>query len=146
VNKLPKGWVRVSKQRFFRRERFQVTVFYDGWCPLCSRSAETAKKLDTLRLLEFVSYREPGVTGKYGLDPAKLEQRLHTTTDGRHFREGIDALIQLTSRVIPFWPLVPLLLLAKVLGFGQWAYDQVAKRRTIIPAGGCEDKCSIEPQ
>jgi predicted DCC family thiol-disulfide oxidoreductase YuxK len=136
----------VSKARVSWKERFRVTVFYDGWCPLCTKSAETARQLDMLDLLELVSFRDPGVAERYGLDPAKLEQRLHTTSNGKEFREGIDAVIQMMSRVIPFWPLVPFLWTAKVLGFGQWAYDRIAARRTIIPAGGCEDQCVIEPR
>ena len=125
-------------------QRQHMIVFYDGWCPLCRASVASALKLDWFSLIRFVSFREPGIIEQYGLDADKVERRMHSTADGRRFAEGIDAVIQMASRLLPLWPAVPFLLLARWLGIGQRAYDFIAARRTIIPTGGCDKHCSLE--
>lgn len=139
-----KGGTLMAQHRpsFLRRQ--EVTIFYDGWCPFCTRSVTTAKKLDWFRLLHFVSFREPGVPDRYELDPEQLEKRLHSTRDGHSFQEGIDGIIQMGARLPLLWPLLPLLILSKWLGLGQRVYDAIAARRRIIPTGGCDEHCSIE--
>lgn len=116
-----------------------VQVFYDGWCPFCISQVTALKRLDWLDLVIPVSVRDPGVADDYGLDLEKAVQRLHSRAcDNGSLREGIDAVIQVTCRVIPYWPLVPSLVLLRLLGVGQWAYDQVAKRRMVtVPT--CQD-------
>ncbi|GAA5347145.1 putative DCC family thiol-disulfide oxidoreductase YuxK [Planifilum fimeticola] len=125
-------------------QRRQMIVFYDGWCPLCRASVASSKKLDWFSLIRFVSFREPGVIQQYGLDADKAERRMHSTADGRRFAEGIDAVIQMATRLLPLWPAVPLLLLARWIGIGQRAYDFIASRRTILLTGGCGKHCSLE--
>ncbi|GGE26428.1 hypothetical protein GCM10011571_30780 [Marinithermofilum abyssi] len=132
----------IGDQPFFARRR--VTVFYDGWCSFCQASVDSARRLDLFGLLRFVSFREKGVPERYGLDPVKLEQRLHSTADGHTFYDGIDGIIQMITRLPLLWPTLPGLWLARILGIGQRVYDWIAARRTIIPAGGCDDHCRVE--
>lgn len=122
-----------------------ITVFYDGWCRLCTRSVATAARLDWFGWIRFVSFREPGIIQQWQLDPDKVEKRLHSTADGIHFREGIDGIIQMVSRLPLLWPTLPFFQLAKILGLGQRLYDWIASRRTIIPTGGCDEHCEIKP-
>ena len=125
-------------------QRRQMIVFYDSWCPLCRASVASSKKLDWFSLIRFVSFREPGIIERYELDADKVERRMHSTVDGRRFAEGIDAVIQMATRLLPLWPVVPLLLLARWIGIGQRAYDFIASRRTILPTGGCDQHCRLE--
>ncbi|SCW71591.1 antimicrobial peptide system protein, SdpB family [Paenibacillus tianmuensis] len=121
-----------------------VIVFYDGWCPFCQASIRNLRKLDWFRLLHFVSFREPNVCNTFQLDLNKLEKRMHSkrkTEEKSH--EGIYAFIQISKRLVPLWPLVPLLYLAAICGIGQKTYDFIASRRSIIPAGGCDDTCYL---
>lgn len=122
-----------------------ITVFYDGWCPFCTQSVKTASRLDWFGWIRFISFREPGVIQRWGLDPERLEKRLHSTADGVHFREGIDGILQMAGRLPLLWPLLPLLWLATRMGWGQHVYDWIAGRRTIIPVGGCDQHCDIHP-
>ncbi len=118
------------------RERFRVSVFYDGRCLFCRRTMATLKRLDWLGLLEPVSFRDPGVIERFGLDPVRAAARLHARAAGAPASvEGIDAVILLATRQPPVWPAVPLLWIAARLGWGQRVYDWIAARRTIIPAG-----------
>ncbi|KRT77984.1 MAG: hypothetical protein XU14_C0003G0079 [Armatimonadetes bacterium CSP1-3] len=116
--------------------RCRVFIFYDGWCTLCRRSTVALKRLDLLGLLEPVSFRDPGVVERYGLDPVRAAARLHAWAAGAPAPvEGIDAVMLIATRLPPLWPFLPVFWLAGRLGFGQRLYDWLAVRRTIIPAG-----------
>ena len=122
-----------------------LTVYYDGWCPVCTSTAERLRRLDWLGRLDLRSMREPGVPEAAGVSPERLAARLHVR-DARtgRTREGIWAAVELAARLPLLIPLWPLLALSGWLGVGQWAYDQIARRRTIVPVGGCDDgACSI---
>ncbi|MDR6225754.1 DCC1-like thiol-disulfide oxidoreductase family protein [Desmospora profundinema] len=116
-----------------------VTVFYDGWCPFCQRSMQRLQRWDWLHRLSFLSFRDPEVIEQYGLDPERLEQRMHTrqVRNGR-VEEGIHSVWVIARQVPLLWGMVPFLWLATVMGVGQWVYDWIAARRTVIPVGGCD--------
>ncbi|SDY46153.1 DCC1-like thiol-disulfide oxidoreductase family protein [Thermoactinomyces sp. DSM 45892] len=123
-----------------------VLVFYDGWCPFCISSIERFKKWDTLKRLEFVSFRDGTVTQDYGLDITKLEVRIHSLdVCYDRLEDGIDTIIKISRNIPLLWVLVPFLYLSVKLGFGNKVYDWIASRRTIIPAGNCNDKECLLP-
>ncbi|SFX35778.1 Predicted thiol-disulfide oxidoreductase YuxK, DCC family [Thermoactinomyces sp. DSM 45891] len=123
-----------------------VLVFYDGWCPFCISSIERFKKWDALGRLEFVSFRDGTVTQDYGLDIKKLEVRIHSL-DIRYdkLEDGIDTMIKISRNIPLLWVFVPFLCLSVKIGLGQKIYDWIASRRTIIPAGNCNDKGCLLP-
>ncbi|BAD39929.1 thiol-disulfide oxidoreductase DCC family protein [Symbiobacterium thermophilum] len=117
-----------------------ITVFYDGWCPLCTAARQRLARLDWLGRLEFVSIRDPGVAERAGVAPERLAARLHVHTPrtGR-WAEGIWAVAAIAARLPLLWPLWPLLALAGVTGLGQPLYDFIARRRAIVPVGQCDE-------
>lgn len=125
-----------------------LTVYYDGWCPLCVGAKQRIRTWDWLGLMRFVSIRAPGATAHLGVDPALLAQRMYAQTAGGRTVNGIGAIAAIALRVPILLPLWPLLTLSRLLGIGQWLYDQIASRRTIIPVGQCTDgACPIhQPQ
>ena len=111
----------------------RVLVLYDGHCQLCTRSVETLKRLDLFSLIEFASFRNPDVVSLHNLDAQRLERRMHTKTlRTNDIQEGIDAVIQIAIRLIPLWPMVPVLVVARWLGLGQRIYDFIARYRMIL--------------
>ncbi len=121
--------------------RPEVLVLYDGWCTLCRRSIATLERLDLLRMLRPISFRDAGVLERLGLDRHRAAARLHAWAAGApRPADGIDAVILIASRLPPLWPLLPVLWLAARLGWGQRLYDWLAARRTIIPAGHGEQR------
>ncbi|MCS1352297.1 thiol-disulfide oxidoreductase DCC family protein [Mechercharimyces sp. CAU 1602] len=119
-------------------------MFYDGWCPLCRSSVSRLEKIDFFHLIQYRSFRDPGIVERYRLDLSKAEQRmLSKRMTDEHYVEGIDSFILIMSRLPLLWPLIALLYLAKGLGVGQAVYDFVAKRRKIVPAGTCTKECAI---
>lgn len=117
-----------------------LTVYYDGWCPVCTATAERLRRLDWLGRLSLQSMRAPGAAESAGVPAERLAARLHVRDERTGLTlEGIWAAVELARRLPLLIPLWPLLALSGWLGVGQWAYDQIASRRTIVPAGGCED-------
>ncbi len=125
--------------------RFDLVVFYDGWCPMCTGSAHRWGRLDLLSLVHFVSFREPVVMELYGLDPARAARRIHSVAFGGKILEGMDTLQAIAARAILVWPLLPLLLVSRLIA-GQRLYDAVASRRFIRVPGACDTHCSLEDQ
>lgn len=111
-------------------ERFRLTVFYDGWCPMCRRTVCWLNAGNLLGLVRYVSFRETKA-------PAGAENRL-LAVRGAIVREGIDAYIEIALRSPLLWPLVPILFIAKATA-GQRLYDAIAQRRFIL--AGCEQHC-----
>lgn len=111
-------------------ERFRLTVFYDGWCPMCRRTVRWLEAANVLRLVRYVSFRETKA-------PAAAEKRL-LAARGEMVREGIDAYIEIALRSPLLWPLVPILLVARATA-GQGLYDAIAQKRFIL--AGCGQQC-----
>lgn len=115
-------------------------VYYDGWCPLCTGIHRRIERLDWLDQITFASMREPGVAESVGIEAARLAERMHA----RHPRtgrvvDGIEAVAAIVARIPLLWPLWPFIKLSAWTGLGNWLYDAIARRRTIIPVGACEE-------
>jgi predicted DCC family thiol-disulfide oxidoreductase YuxK len=124
-------------------QAFKVVVFYDGWCPFCIKSVHRLKRMDYFGLIKYVSFRKEGVIKKYNLDLEKLEKRMHSKKLNGSVKEGIFAFIQISKRLPPLWPMVPVLYLGQLMGVGQKVYDYIASNRSIVPSGKCDNECSI---
>lgn len=123
----------------------RLEVYYDGWCPLCTRVRERLDRLDWLGLLTFRSIREPGVAAALGVPAERLEQRMYVRAwpSGR-LADGIWAVAAVAARVPALMPLWPFIQLLAWLGVGQRLYDWIASRRAIVPVGNCDgEACSV---
>ncbi len=124
------------------RDRLDLTVFYDGWCPLCARSVRWWSQLDLLSLIQFVSFREPGIPEIYGLDPAAAARRMVSITRRGRRREGMDTLVGVAARAVLLWPALPVLLAGRLMAGQRW-YDAIARRRMILVPGACQGRCPL---
>ncbi len=125
-------------------EPLQVQLFYDNWCPLCCRTIALLQKMDWLRMLEPIPFRQPEISLHYGLDVTKAEARIQARLVSRkEFVEGIEAFSLVAARLPILWPVWPLLRLAKSVGVGQQVYDWVAARRRLMPVE-CTTHCVVD--
>ncbi len=85
----------------------EVTVWYDGQCPLCLREIALMRRLDRRNAIRFVAIQDGG---DCPLDRATLMQRFHAREDGRPIVSGAAAFAAMW-RAIPV--LRPLGLLAR---------------------------------
>ncbi|MDR7523202.1 MAG: DCC1-like thiol-disulfide oxidoreductase family protein [Armatimonadota bacterium] len=122
--------------------RLGLIVFYDGWCPLCTRSVRWLAALDLLSLVQFVSLRDPGVLERYGVDAGDAARRMQCVGRSGKVREGADTLIAIAVRSPVLLPVLPLLVAGRLIG-GQRCYDAVASRRFVLVPGACEGHCDV---
>lgn len=126
------------------RRRWGLRVFYDGWCPLCTRSAQWLQRLDLLGLVQWVSFRAPGTLDRWGLDPDRAARRIQSLDGRGRRREGVDALLAVALRTPLLWPAVPVLMVGRLVA-GQRLYDLLASRRLILVPGACATHCEASP-
>lgn len=86
----------------------QVTVWYDGACPLCLREIAVMRRLDRRGAIEFVDVSVAEATS-CPIDPSELLARFHASEDGQLFSGA--AAFAAMWRAIPL--LRPLGLLAR---------------------------------
>ncbi|WP_242068189.1 DCC1-like thiol-disulfide oxidoreductase family protein [Bacillus thuringiensis] len=139
---------RILRRTFAEKMRKQqIMVFYDGWCPFCTKTTKKIHKMDYLNLIDFVSFRDKGIIQENKLSIEKLEEMIHSRKkDAEDVKIGIYSFIQISKRVIPMWCILPALYVSVWFGFGQKLYKFIADRRIIIPSNGCNDstECKID--
>jgi len=103
-----------------------VTVYYDGACPLCLREIRLMRRLDTRQRIDFIDVEDPETTCP--LDRDELLARFHA-------REG-DQMVSGAAAFAAMWRQIPLLrplgLLARnrfVLSALEWTYLKFLKIR-----------------
>jgi predicted DCC family thiol-disulfide oxidoreductase YuxK len=100
------GWHPVSMESSGKNDP-QVTVWYDGDCPLCLREIGLMRRLDTHGAIAFIDVHE----GKgCPLEPEVLLERFHAQERGKTLVSGAEAFAAMW-RAIPL--LRPLGLLAR---------------------------------
>ncbi|MEZ4331658.1 MAG: DUF393 domain-containing protein [Myxococcota bacterium] len=75
-------------------ERWQIRVLYDAQCPLCAREGRLLERLDAGRgRIDLEDISAPAFdAGRYGLDPAELEAKLHGVLPDGRIVEGVEVL------------------------------------------------------
>ncbi len=106
------------------RLKWALLVVYDADCAFCTLCIRILRAAD---LLTLVTYR-PG-----HFDPGQRIQSV--TLDGQTW-EGMDVMVQVAARSVLLWPLLPLVVLGRLL-FRHRPYDFVADRRYKIMGGTC---------
>ena len=122
----------------------KIDVYYDSWCPICTKYKKRLERMDVLNKLNFVTFREPSIIAELNIPLEKLEKEMHIRKPNGQILRGYDAICSLFSR-IPFlvwlWPFMKVL---KFLGVGNIIYNFIASRRLIIPTGNCgKNTCEI---
>lgn len=127
-----------------KKESHILIVFYDSWCPLCTKIKKRIKRLDWLNKIKMESIREVD-ENIYGVTKEDLEKYMYAINIRTNkIVYGIDAFSAISLRIPILFPLWPILAFVSRIGIGQKLYQYFAKRRLIIPIGKCSDKtCKI---
>ena len=111
---------------------FTLTIFYDNWCPKCTRFAGVVRKFDWLKLIEIKGLRnEEEVQIYQGIDVELAKKQM--ASYNKQWYYGYASIFFIMLRIPLFWPSVPLLFVLHITGLGQLLYVQLAVNRTIIP-------------
>ncbi len=87
----------------------QITVLYDGDCPLCSREIRFLEKRDRGRGgIQFEDIAEPSFDpGAYGLDARKVMARIHGVLPDGTVIEGVEVFRRAYAAVGLGWLMAP---------------------------------------
>ena len=119
--------------------RQPLEVLYDDRCNLCDRTVQAVTLLDVFGRVNL----RPLSKNKLLLDEIGLDMEQALTdlygVDGhsRRLFRGYDFYVQLSRTLALLWPVLPLLLLGRLLWVGPRIYRFIAKRRTRL-FGVCE--------
>jgi predicted DCC family thiol-disulfide oxidoreductase YuxK len=109
----------------------EITVWYDGVCPLCLREIALMKRLDTRHAITFVDVADAKAEAACPLDRRLLLQRFHALDNGQ--------LLSGAAAFAAMWRAIPRLrflgLLAKspiVLAGLEWLYLRFLKVRPTL--------------
>lgn len=119
----------------------KLTVFYDNWCPNCSRFIKIVKKLDWLNLVESKELRNEQSKQFSLIDYEKATKQM-ASFNGK-WNYGYSSLFFIFIRLPILWILFPIIFLLKITGIGQILYIQLAINRKIIPLHCNEKTCEI---
>lgn len=122
----------------------ELTILFDGLCPVCAREMGFLRNRDRARRIEFVDIAAAGFDpGRFGLSMPQVIGAMHAVLpDGRVivgvevFRRayalvGLGWLLRWTA-----WPL-----LRPVADFGYRIFARVRPRFSKLPA--CGDRCGV---
>ncbi|MEL6258598.1 MAG: DUF393 domain-containing protein [Pseudomonadota bacterium] len=98
----------------------QVTVWYDGECPLCTREIAFLKRLDRRGRIDFVEVQDE--TAACPLDRAALLARFHAQERGRPLVSGAAAFAAVWRAIPWLAPVGHVARIPPVLWVGEQAY------------------------
>ncbi|KAL3925969.1 MAG: hypothetical protein SGPRY_003522 [Prymnesium sp.] len=88
----------------------QVTLFWDGGCPLCSKEINYYKRLDVTKQIDWVNiYSEPERLKPYGVTAAEAFRLIHAVDAHGKLQVGVPAFLIVWDK-LPYWHVVSTLL------------------------------------
>lgn len=121
---------------------FEVEVFFDGACPLCSREMRFLQRLDRQRRIRFTDIAAPDFEAKSaGIEWEELMRAMHARLPDGSFVAGVEAFRRVYQS-LGFGPLVWVSrapILRQLLDF---AYAKFAKNRMRLTSR-CSDACEV---
>lgn len=119
----------------------KLKVYYDNWCPNCTKFMRFIKKMDFLNLIVFKKLR--GNNNFRGINLEEAEKKMASTKDNKLWNYGYNSIYEIFKRVPLFWVFIPVLFLLKISKTGEFLYNELALKRKIIPMY-CDDHCEIK--
>ena len=120
----------------------KLTIFYDNWCPNCTRFNKIVEKLDWFNLIDSKQLRNIQNTQQFkDLKLGLAHQQMASYTIKWNY--GFVSIFLILSRLPIFWIFFPFLYIFKITGFGQLIYKELAIKRKIIPLHCDENSCML---
>ncbi|WP_312755488.1 DCC1-like thiol-disulfide oxidoreductase family protein [Rummeliibacillus suwonensis] len=126
------------------RKKFELTVFYDSWCPKCTAIKNKVETLDWLKLITMKSFREESNIKNLKIDHFLLEKEMYAQVAyNNSLVSGIEAFASMSIRIPLLMVLWIPLKVGSLIKIGQYLYNYFAQRRKIIPVGQCESNICV---
>ena len=120
----------------------EITLLYDGECPLCSREIEFLERRDgSVGSIGFDDISAPSFEpSRYGLEPDALIARMHGVLSDGSVVEGLEVFRRAYRAVGLGWLLAPTGWIG-VRRIADWVYSVFARNRHRFR---CGDSCQLE--
>jgi len=120
----------------------KITIFYDNFCPNCTKFSKFVQKLDLLKLIETKQLRNEIHTKPFPeIDLELAKQKMASFGSKWHY--GYSSLFYIFARLPLFWLFMPLFYILKITTLGQLMYSELALKRKIIPIHCDAEICNI---
>lgn len=119
-----------------------IIVFYDNYCPNCTKFSQLIQKLDWLKLIRIEPLRNKLLTNSFPTINLELAKQ-QMASFHKVWNYGYVSLYYIFIRLPVFWIIIPILFILKISGLGQILYIQLALKRKIIPIHCDEKSCSF---
>lgn len=120
-----------------------VTLFYDGACPLCSREARHYRRLLDPQQLGLTDIAAADFDARaHGLSPEAVNRSLHAKLANGQVVDGIDAFAAIWQMLPRYRPLVLLTRTPGIRQIMQAGYAVFARLRPYLPGRACPSACA----
>lgn len=120
----------------------KLIIFYDNFCPNCTKFSKLVQKLDWLKLIEIKQLRNELHTKPFPSIDLQLAKKQMPSL-GKKWHYGYNSLYFIFARLPLFWLFIPFLYLLKITTLGQLMYRELALKRKIIPIHCDDEICDI---
>jgi predicted DCC family thiol-disulfide oxidoreductase YuxK len=121
-----------------KTENIKLTLFIDGWCPMCKRFAKKIAQFDRKKQIAIEDIR---TISHPSIDKEKAVKALASIDLYGNVFYGFDTIHQLGLTLPLFFVFSPITFFLKISRLGHFLYNELAVRRTIIPLHCNEKKC-----
>ena len=122
---------------------FEIEVFYDGGCPLCTREMALLRRLDRRGRIRFADITAEGFeAGSVGVSPAALMDRIHGRLADGTLVEGVEVFRRVYTAV-GYGALVAPTRLPGVAHVLDLAYRLFAKNRLRLTGRCTDEACEL---
>lgn len=129
----------------------QLTLLYDGACPICAWEKRKLKRYDKQARLTFIDISAPDFDpNKYGVTQDALMGSLHAFTAEGRLIKGVDTLIASYRAVNWWWAYLPLICAPRSITASAYAWFAdhrcaLSKRFGGLFGPVCDTHCSKPP-
>ena len=109
----------------------QLTLFYDGFCPLCVKEMETLRRHDKDERIALIDIQTDAIHDYPSIDVKEASRILHAIDQQGNLVLGLDATHQAWKLVGKGWLYAPLRL-PGVRVIADWLYLRFANNRYFI--------------
>lgn len=120
----------------------KLTIFYDNYCPNCTKFAKLVEKLDWLNLIEVRQLRNELDTTLFpNIDLEIAKQQMASFRNKWDY--GYNSIYYIFAKLPVFWLFIPFFYILKITALGQLFYKELALKRKIIPIHCNTEMCDI---
>lgn len=109
-----------------------LTIYYDKFCPYCTKFAKLVQNLDWLKLIKIKQLRIEIDNTLFGKIDLELTKQKMASFDSKWYY-GYNSLYIVFIRLLLFWLFIPFLYILKLAKIGQLMYFELVVKRKIIP-------------